>query len=77
MDYFRAIYRSDERSPRTLRLTEEALRLNSGNYTVWHFRRLVLEELDHDLYEELKFIESIAEDNSKNYKLCSRTKPMD
>ncbi|KAH0915934.1 hypothetical protein HID58_030380 [Brassica napus] len=48
MDYFRAIYRSDERSPRTLRLTEEALRLNSGNYTVWHFRRLVLEELDHD-----------------------------
>ncbi|WZY89582.1 hypothetical protein YC2023_046317 [Brassica napus] len=70
MDYFRAIYRSDERSPRALRLTEEALRLNSGNYTVWHFRRLVLEELDHDLYEELKFIESIAEDNSKNYQLC-------
>ncbi|CAF2150991.1 hypothetical protein HID58_001965 [Brassica napus] len=69
MDYFRAIYRSDERSPRALRLTEEALRLNSGNYTVWHFRRLVLEELDHDLYEELKFIESIAEDNSKNYQL--------
>ncbi|WZY76124.1 hypothetical protein YC2023_022508 [Brassica napus] len=72
MDYFRAIYRSDERSPRTLRLTEEALRLNSGNYTVWHFRRLVLEELDHDLYEELKFIESIAEDNSKNYKLWEK-----
>lgn len=95
MDYFRAIYRSDERSARALRLTEEALRLNSGNYTVtdpssfalvllflkswiwldcnflkvWHFRRLVLEELNNDLYEELKFIESIAEDNSKNYQL--------
>lgn len=34
MDYFRAIYFSDERSPRALRLTEETLRLNSGNYTV-------------------------------------------
>ncbi|KAG2239153.1 hypothetical protein Bca4012_023922 [Brassica carinata] len=69
MDYFRAIYHANERSPRALRLTEEALRLNSGNYTVWYFRRLVLEELDHDLYEELKFIEGIAEENSKNYQL--------
>jgi len=34
MDYFRAIYFSDERSPRALRLTEETLLLNSGNYTV-------------------------------------------
>ncbi|CAN8254217.1 unnamed protein product [Cochlearia groenlandica] len=69
MDYFRAVYFSDERSPRALRLTEETLRLNSGNYTVWHFRRLVLEELKYDLYKELEFIESIAEDNSKNYQL--------
>ncbi|KAG7561430.1 Protein prenyltransferase alpha subunit [Arabidopsis thaliana x Arabidopsis arenosa] len=69
MDYFRAIYFSDERSPRALRLTEETLRLNSGNYTVWHFRRLVLEALNHDLFEELEFIERIAEDNSKNYQL--------
>ncbi|XP_010525976.1 PREDICTED: protein farnesyltransferase/geranylgeranyltransferase type-1 subunit alpha [Tarenaya hassleriana] len=69
MDYFRAVYFSDERSPRALRLTEEALRLNSGNYTVWHFRRLILEALNQDLYEELSFIESIAESNSKNYQL--------
>ncbi|KAG2263805.1 hypothetical protein Bca52824_070884 [Brassica carinata] len=72
MDYFRAIYLSDERSPRALRLTEEALRLNSGNYTVWHFRRQVLEELNHDLYEELEFIERVAESNSKNYQLHHR-----
>jgi len=36
---------------------------------VWHFRRLVLEALNHDLFEELEFIERIAEDNSKNYQL--------
>lgn len=47
MDYFRAIYRSDERSPRALRLTEEALRLNSGNYTVNWFIILLLSSLPY------------------------------
>ncbi|KAK9672268.1 hypothetical protein RND81_12G087900 [Saponaria officinalis] len=69
MDYFRAVYFNDERSPRSLSLTSEAIHLNAGNYTVWHFRRLVLESLNADLHEELDFVENVAKQNSKNYQI--------
>ncbi|RZB84364.1 protein farnesyltransferase/geranylgeranyltransferase type-1 subunit alpha-like isoform X1 [Glycine soja] len=38
MDYFRAVYLADERSPRALALTAEAVQFNSGNYTVCQVR---------------------------------------
>lgn len=69
MDYFRAAYLADERSPRALRLTAEAIDMNAGNYTVWHFRRLILEALDVELHGELDFIENIARSNPKNYQI--------
>ncbi|GAB4842956.1 hypothetical protein Ancab_012934 [Ancistrocladus abbreviatus] len=69
MDYFRAVYAADERSLRSLQLTSEAIRLNPGNYTVWHFRRLILEALDCNLLEEQDFIEKVAMSNSKNYQI--------
>ncbi|KAJ7980710.1 protein farnesyltransferase/geranylgeranyltransferase type-1 subunit alpha [Quillaja saponaria] len=69
MDYFRAIYLADERSPRALSLTTEAIGFNAGNYTVWHFRRVILEALNINLHNELDFIELIAKGNSKNYQI--------
>ncbi|KAJ7532218.1 hypothetical protein O6H91_14G077800 [Diphasiastrum complanatum] len=69
MDYFRAVLARDERSDRSLELTEEAIHMNAGNYTVWHFRRLVLESLGKDLWKELYFIQDVAKSNHKNYQL--------
>uniref|UniRef100_A0A0D9XFL5 Protein farnesyltransferase/geranylgeranyltransferase type-1 subunit alpha n=1 Tax=Leersia perrieri TaxID=77586 RepID=A0A0D9XFL5_9ORYZ len=69
MDYFRALYFAGERSLRALHLTAEVIDLNPGNYTVWHFRRLVLEALDANLQEEMDFVDRIAECNPKNYQI--------
>ncbi|KAK2981471.1 hypothetical protein RJ640_017001 [Escallonia rubra] len=69
MDYFRAVYLADERSPRALHLTAEAIALNAANYTVWQFRRLILESLEADLHEELNFVDLVASSNSKNYQI--------
>ncbi|KAJ0972329.1 hypothetical protein J5N97_020288 [Dioscorea zingiberensis] len=69
MDYFRAVYLADERSLRSLNLTSEVIAMNPGNYTVWHFRRLVLETLNVGLLEERDYVDHVAEHNSKNYQI--------
>lgn len=37
-NYFRAIISSGEKSLRALYLTDDALKLNASNYTVWQYR---------------------------------------
>lgn len=37
-NYFRAIISSQEKSFRALHLTDDALKLNPSNYTVWQYR---------------------------------------
>eukprot|EP00271_Cylindrocystis_brebissonii_P003433 TRINITY_DN14400_c0_g1_i1.p1 TRINITY_DN14400_c0_g1~~TRINITY_DN14400_c0_g1_i1.p1 ORF type:complete len:322 (+),score=49.93 TRINITY_DN14400_c0_g1_i1:1314-2279(+) len=69
MDYFRAVFAASEMSERALALTADAIRLNAANYTVWHFRRKVLEALKGDLERERLFVNEVAFVNSKNYQL--------
>lgn len=53
---FQEALKRNEISERTLNLTKACIFLNPANYTVWYFRRIILFELNKDLYEEISFI---------------------
>jgi len=68
-DYVRACMQSNEMSERALELTTTACQLNPANYTVWCYRRRLLDHLKSDLDEELAFIGRMIKDNPKNYQV--------
>lgn len=80
MDYFRAVIQVGEKTERALRLTETIIAYNSANYTVWHYRREILDALVDptcvaqarrvERYEaELDFVDRTARFISKNYQV--------
>ena len=69
MSLFRAILLSGEVSERGLKLTEQLLGENAGNYTIWQYRRECLRGLKWDLNQELDYMDIFAEDNPKNYQI--------
>jgi protein farnesyltransferase/geranylgeranyltransferase type-1 subunit alpha len=69
MDYFRAVLANNEMSARALSLTEDVIHQNAGNYTVWAFRRAVIDSIGRDWNEELLWVTGLAESNPKNYQI--------
>lgn len=67
--YFRAIVARNEKSVRALEITTDALHLNPANYTVWQYRRDLLDYLKADLHQELDFVGKMILDNPKNYQV--------
>jgi len=89
--YFRAIFRSQEISARTLKLTATCLHLNPANYTVWHYRRKCLQSLHLPLNandkphankdwsyikDDLDMAASLGGDNPKNYQIWYHRRAM-
>ena len=68
-DYLRACMHTNEMSERALELTTTACQLNPANYTVWCYRRQLLDHLKSDLNEELAFIGRMIRENQKNYQV--------
>nr|XP_024214381.1 protein farnesyltransferase/geranylgeranyltransferase type-1 subunit alpha isoform X2 [Halyomorpha halys] len=69
-DYLRACLYNNEFSERTLELTKDALILNAANYTVWQYRRMILQHLGKNyLEQELLFSKSMIVDHQKNYQV--------
>jgi len=68
MNYFRAFLLSQEKSRRALWVTHDAIDFNPSNYTAFHYRRAILEEIG-GWDKELEYITNLIKRNIKNYQV--------
>lgn len=74
MNLFRSVVAKKDVSPQVLPLLSHLISLNPGNYSVWHYRRILLAALvtSHDplVYQkELQYVSDMAEEHPKNYQI--------
>ncbi|KAJ2786010.1 CAAX geranylgeranyltransferase alpha subunit [Coemansia javaensis] len=69
MDYLRAVMAKGEVSRRALALTARVIEANPGHYTVWVYRKRLVEDLAADIAAELDWVCDISEMYPKNYQL--------
>ncbi|KAJ1728266.1 CAAX geranylgeranyltransferase alpha subunit [Coemansia sp. BCRC 34490] len=69
MSYLRAVMAKREVSQRALDLTGRVIEVNPGHYTVWMYRKQLVEELGTDSESELDWVAEISEIHHKNYQL--------
>ncbi|KAJ2549530.1 CAAX geranylgeranyltransferase alpha subunit [Coemansia sp. RSA 1933] len=69
MGYLRAVMANCEVSQRALDLTGRVIEVNPGHYTVWMYRKKLVEDLGTDSESELNWVSSISEIHHKNYQL--------
>lgn len=72
--YFRTVLKTKEVSERALNLTTDCILFNSSNYTVWNYRRILLEKLNSDYLKELAYVENTITRNQKNYQVWEHYK---
>ncbi|KAG1681819.1 Protein farnesyltransferase/geranylgeranyltransferase type-1 subunit alpha [Nymphon striatum] len=73
-DYLRAVMRTKEISERVLLLTTDAINQNPANYSVWTYRRDLLQGLNKNLKEELSYCSGIITHHSKSYQVWQHRK---
>ncbi|EAU89761.2 farnesyltransferase/geranylgeranyltransferase type I alpha subunit [Coprinopsis cinerea okayama7 len=68
-DYFRAIAKSGEKSPRVLELTEAIIRMNPGHYSAWQYRYDTLLAIKAPLDAEVTLMNELAVKYLKSYQV--------
>jgi protein farnesyltransferase/geranylgeranyltransferase type-1 subunit alpha len=71
MSYFRAVLHKQEYSLRAFQLTGEVISVCTGFYTAWHYRGILLDQLQLDLNQEIEFLSKMSTKNPKNYQIWS------